>query len=143
VHVRILAFRQRLHRKFSDDSSYPAAVDRAISGSDMMDEKPGPMQRVPRKDSDVRIRYSILQRPSIPECLVLGFQHYLTMLGSTVRLQLNAEPHCCVLALLLSCMIWWHCYADACVPAAAQVLIPFLLVPAMGGTTGDLAKVRC
>ncbi len=50
-------------------------VDRESSGgSDVMDEKPVPLQRRPRKDSDVRIRYSILQRPSIPECLVLGFQ---------------------------------------------------------------------
>lgn len=53
----------------------PVAVDRSgSSGSEVMDEKPVPLPRRPRQDSDVRIRYSILQRPSLPECLVLGFQ---------------------------------------------------------------------
>lgn len=56
------------------------------------------------RDPDVRVRYAILDVPPWYECLFLGFQHYLTMLGSTV-------------------------------------LIPFLLVPSMGGTPVDLAHV--
>lgn len=56
------------------------------------------------KRRNVRIRYAVLDNPPWIECLILGFQHYLTMLGSTV-------------------------------------LIPFLLVPAMGGNDGDLAHV--
>ncbi|KAK9829197.1 hypothetical protein WJX72_004442 [[Myrmecia] bisecta] len=56
------------------------------------------------KDPDVRVRYAILDVPPWYETVLLGFQHYLTMLGSTV-------------------------------------LIPFLIVPAMGGTPVDLAHV--
>lgn len=56
------------------------------------------------RPADLHVRYAVLERPAYWECAVLGFQHYLTMLGSTV-------------------------------------LIPFLLVPAMGGTPGDLARV--
>jgi hypothetical protein len=51
-----------------------------------------------------RLLYSILDVPPWWECSLLGFQHYLTMLGSTV-------------------------------------LIPFLLVPAMGGT--DAGERSC
>ncbi|CAL5222118.1 g4434 [Coccomyxa viridis] len=50
------------------------------------------------------MRYKILDVPPWYECILLGFQHYLTMLGSTV-------------------------------------LIPFLIVPPMGGTPEDLAAV--
>lgn len=53
------------------------AVEPASSESDALDEKCEPA--LPSKGShfqhrDVRIRYSILQNPSWPECLVLGFQ---------------------------------------------------------------------
>eukprot|EP00884_Botryococcus_braunii_P002860 jgi/Botrbrau1/12575/Bobra.0169s0108.1 len=55
-------------------------------------------------EAGIGMLYTILDTPPWYECALLGFQHYLTMLGSTV-------------------------------------LVPFLLVPAMGGTPEDLAQV--
>lgn len=53
-----------------------------------------------------RLRYTILDVPPLPQALLLGFQQYLVMLGSTV-------------------------------------LIPSVVVPPMGGSSEDLAKVVC
>ncbi|KAK9789229.1 hypothetical protein WJX73_005194 [Symbiochloris irregularis] len=105
----------------SDDPHVPdPKLDIALdSGFDATEEHPrGADPKVPAvtvaspepsaannwRDPSVRVRYAILDVPPWWECLFLGFQHYLTMLGSTV-------------------------------------LIPFLLVPAMGGTSLDLAHV--
>eukprot|EP00193_Tetraselmis_chui_P003957 CAMPEP_0177763228 /NCGR_PEP_ID=MMETSP0491_2-20121128/6760_1 /TAXON_ID=63592 /ORGANISM="Tetraselmis chuii, Strain PLY429" /LENGTH=588 /DNA_ID=CAMNT_0019279323 /DNA_START=84 /DNA_END=1850 /DNA_ORIENTATION=+ len=55
-------------------------------------------------NSEVDLRYSVNDVPPWYFCILLGFQHYLTMLGSTV-------------------------------------LIPLLLVPAMGGSINETAKV--
>eukprot|EP00878_Enallax_costatus_P034925 GHUV01038874.1.p1 GENE.GHUV01038874.1~~GHUV01038874.1.p1 ORF type:complete len:186 (+),score=4.15 GHUV01038874.1:191-748(+) len=57
-------------------------------------------------DAGSGMRYTILDNPPWWEAIVLGFQQYLTMLGSTV-------------------------------------LIPFICVPAMGGSPQDLANVIC
>jgi len=43
----------------------------------------------------VAVRYRILDNPPWYEAIFLGFQHYLTMLGSTVSAR-----------LLLGCRIW-------------------------------------
>ncbi|GBF96299.1 nucleobase-ascorbate transporter-like [Raphidocelis subcapitata] len=63
---------------------------------------------VPKDVADTQhgLRYEVLDRPPLPQAILLGFQQYLVMLGSTV-------------------------------------LIPSLVVPPMGATKEELARVIC
>ena len=56
-----------------------SAVERTSSSDKALDKEsaaPGDYQPIPAQadDRDVRIRYSILENPPWPECLILGFQ---------------------------------------------------------------------
>ncbi|CAK0786722.1 hypothetical protein CVIRNUC_009936 [Coccomyxa viridis] len=84
-----------------DDSARSDLLSPKASGGTPEGGQPA---HLTRKDGSEYMRYTILDVPPWYECALLGFQHYLTMLGSTV-------------------------------------LIPFLIVPPMGGTPEDLAAV--
>ena len=86
------------------------------------------------------MRYRILDNPPWYEAIFLGFQHYLTMLGSTVS---NCDRF--AFGLLLELVVIYSVLCRLVSQLALfrlQVLIPILIVPKMGGNPHDLSEVR-
>ncbi|GAB4815990.1 hypothetical protein N2152v2_003036 [Parachlorella kessleri] len=88
---------------FTDDK-----MSRGSPSQDLQPQTPKVAPAMPKgpyqQGKNSTLRYGITDIPRWWECVLLGLQHFLTMLGSTI-------------------------------------LIPLIIVPAMGGTTNDLAKV--
>lgn len=78
-------------------------LDPSVSGSQSSSEPPPPPSYA--RKGNARMRYTILDIPPWYETIFLGFQHYLTMLGSTVLIPFLIVP----VRSTFPTSSWLHC----------------------------------